>query len=258
MSKKYDKKVICFLDILGFTNIVYNKSKEEVETIFNDVSSFAKLILQDTNLQDSDIQITNFSDSIVISYNLDSENQLVFIIQYLQDMLIHFIKIGILIRGAITRGELFHLNNTVFGSGLIEAYALESKVAIYPRIIIRRDVLWFEKFSPEFEQISQESLIKNLQLDLDGWHYIDFLNIINNFSSLDEYLSYISKILDLITKYSIENIEVKLKYGWLNKKINDILKNLIQQNLYEQELSKLNELQQKCRNNTMSLNSIKY
>jgi hypothetical protein len=44
MSKKYDKKVICFLDILGFTNIVHNKSKEELETIFNDVSSFAKLL----------------------------------------------------------------------------------------------------------------------------------------------------------------------------------------------------------------------
>jgi hypothetical protein len=44
---------------------------------------------------------------------------------------------GILIRGAITIGELIHTNaGIVFGQALIDAYELEKHNAVYPRIIL--------------------------------------------------------------------------------------------------------------------------
>jgi hypothetical protein len=47
---------------------------------------------------------------------------------------------GYFVRGAVVRGLLYHDNNMVFGEALTEAYRLESQVAIYPRIMLLRQI----------------------------------------------------------------------------------------------------------------------
>jgi hypothetical protein len=47
---------------------------------------------------------------------------------------------GLLIRGAITIGDIVHDDSIVFGPALNRAYELESQQAIYPRIILDPDV----------------------------------------------------------------------------------------------------------------------
>src|ERR1700756_3728702 len=49
--------------------------------------------------------------------------------------------LGFLIRGGIALGGLYHSSDIVFGEALIDAYRLESKVAVYPRILISPTVL---------------------------------------------------------------------------------------------------------------------
>ena len=44
MSNKYDIRVVCFFDVLGFKNIIEKKSKVEVEKLFTDIKYFATLI----------------------------------------------------------------------------------------------------------------------------------------------------------------------------------------------------------------------
>ena len=51
-----------------------------------------------------------------------------------------------ILRGAITYGKLYHEGN-IFGSGYIEAYRLESKEAITPRIIIDEKVLQYTQLN---------------------------------------------------------------------------------------------------------------
>lgn len=48
------------------------------------------------------------------------------------------LSMGLLIRGGATVGPLHHSKNVVLGDALIEAYELESSVAIYPRIAVSR------------------------------------------------------------------------------------------------------------------------
>jgi len=43
---------------------------------------------------------------------------------------------GVLTRGGITKGLLYHSSNIAFGPALIEAYRLESEVAVYPRVVL--------------------------------------------------------------------------------------------------------------------------
>lgn len=47
---------------------------------------------------------------------------------------------GFFIRGAVTIGEVYHDDRSVFGPALVWAYELESKVAQNPRIIIDPDI----------------------------------------------------------------------------------------------------------------------
>ena len=51
---------------------------------------------------------------------------------------------GFLFRGGVTVGDLVHEDEAVFGPGLNRAYYLESKIAMYPRIVL--DPLYMEEF----------------------------------------------------------------------------------------------------------------
>jgi len=50
------------------------------------------------------------------------------------------LAMGILSRGGVGHGLLHHENGIVFGHALIQAYELESKQAIYPRILVPQDI----------------------------------------------------------------------------------------------------------------------
>ena len=43
---------------------------------------------------------------------------------------------GLLLRGGIAVGKPYQDNEVVYGPGLVKAYALESKYAVYPRVIM--------------------------------------------------------------------------------------------------------------------------
>jgi hypothetical protein len=45
-----------------------------------------------------------------------------------------------LVRGGATVGNLYHSNGIVFGDALIEAYRLESSVAVYPRVVLSQKI----------------------------------------------------------------------------------------------------------------------
>lgn len=48
---------------------------------------------------------------------------------------------GLLLRGAISLGELFHDEDVVFGEALVHAHHLESTEAKYPRIVVSKRIL---------------------------------------------------------------------------------------------------------------------
>jgi len=43
---------------------------------------------------------------------------------------------GVLLRGAISSGRTVHVNDILYGEGMLDAHALETKAAVYPRIIL--------------------------------------------------------------------------------------------------------------------------
>lgn len=121
-------------------------------------------------------EVTTFSDHIVVSYPAVPEEtkevepiwtplvcqDSIRILSWVAE---NALRIGLLIRGGLTFGQLFHENGVVFGKALVDAYELESRTAVYPRIVVSNSVI--EKLGPLDVGDNADSLLK----DVDGiWH----------------------------------------------------------------------------------------
>jgi hypothetical protein len=57
----------------------------------------------------------------------------------IQELAVRLLPSGLLVRGGISKGSLYHENSILFGPAFLEAYRLESTVANVPRIILSRE-----------------------------------------------------------------------------------------------------------------------
>ncbi|OUJ69892.1 hypothetical protein [Hymenobacter crusticola] len=139
----YEKRVVAFIDILGFTNYVKTKSNsatgfaaiydalKELEEYFKSIG-----IHHDASSKEffrDDTQVITVSDCIVISRRIDERGgiyQMLWDCDFATHLLI---KRGFLCRGGIAVGDLYHKDNTIFGPAYLNAYNLE-RTAINPVI----------------------------------------------------------------------------------------------------------------------------
>jgi hypothetical protein len=133
---------------------------------------FAKEV--DVDIPVSDFQLTTFSDNVVVSAPPTADGLaavVLFCFAFSWRLLVQW---GYLCRGAIVKGPLHHRDSMIFGSGLIDAYNIESQVADVPRIIVRRDVV------EDIEELSEnQEFLRNFRPQIrrsdDGPFIINFL-----------------------------------------------------------------------------------
>lgn len=148
----YEERYVVFLDILGFKELV-SKSEANPEilhkltTALNAMNIFRemdellhKLKQSKENSSENLVEISTFSDSVIISTRADTIG-LLLVTSIAQIISCNLFYLGIFSRGAISKGLLIHTDNMVLGSALIKAYELENKAAIYPRVIVDECVL---------------------------------------------------------------------------------------------------------------------
>jgi len=155
---QYKRRIVAFLDILGWSEAILAKKEDEgqatkilgktlaqLKGIATHFNSLNQLMPKDMNWPGNPV-MTQFSDSLVISTDDDQQGK-----EVLQNVLLvltsNLIPFGFLLRGGVTRGDLFHSDGLVFGPALIDAYKLESAVASTPRVILSKDLSaeWGEK-----------------------------------------------------------------------------------------------------------------
>ena len=127
---EYEKRILCYFDILGFSETVYNKTLDahKIEKLFSEIKEII-----DSNRQDH-IAISHFSDSFVISikHRTTAPTQLRFVI----DVLIKLLEYNLIARGAIVYGEIIHTVENIFGPALVKAACIEKNKSKYPRILL--------------------------------------------------------------------------------------------------------------------------
>lgn len=145
----YKRHVIAFIDILGFKRAIKDKTVD-TQSIRNILKSFkssesSQYVLRDGESTTITPNVVAFSDNIAItvcpSDDKVTETQALFaVLNHIHQAISCSIKNGLLVRGAITVGELYFENGMIFGPALIEAAELE-KAAKYPRVIFSDESL---------------------------------------------------------------------------------------------------------------------
>ncbi|MCA2998054.1 MAG: hypothetical protein ING75_05560 [Rhodocyclaceae bacterium] len=129
-----------FLDVLGFSErIRASEAKGEANKTLQEFHAiFSKRLKKLKEEHDESLQyFKSFSDNILLAhpqFSQDMESEFGFILdsicQYQLDMSIR----GYFIRGGLAVGALFMDENSVYGQALLDAYRLETQVAVNPRL----------------------------------------------------------------------------------------------------------------------------
>lgn len=227
-SLKYEQKIVAFLDVLGWREIVKLSTSSQNDiikmlgktlAIFKSTENFynsLKGMLPNNHGWPGNPVVTQFSDSIVISVSDDQHGQSA-LINALYLLTSNLIQYGFLIRGAIVRGGIYHNDGIIFGQGLIDAYELEKK-SCFPRIILSEELAneWSGR-----EQLDGSLPWRN---GSDGYSFFNFIPPFmgSPFFKTDESSELWCVRLNEIRKLILYNAEDKIlkdevfaKYQWL-------------------------------------------
>lgn len=230
----YENRIVLFLDILGFQKIIYNtviKGEDKNDRIEKLYKSLLLIKEEVSRNKGTSKVVTQFSDSIVVSFKEDDSREFITFFRGILFLLIKLIRQDIVCRGAISYGKLIHNNEIVFGPALNEAYLTESEAALYPRVILDKsivdtlrnnykaqtlDIIDRLRFDPEVRS--------TLNVDTDDKLYIDYFTgalMLLHDASIIDYFTDLRKFI--ISGQRFVSPSIKIKYGWMKNKFNRFL-----------------------------------
>jgi len=237
---KYEKRVVAFVDILGFANILNKtqtktkagKPKDNEPYIQKLYSAFLRIAdLMGVEEQPDDAaqsrMVTQFSDSIVISFKVEeSADEFRYLLEELLFLHIDLLRQGILIRGGISYGQLVHTEKVLFGPAMVHAYRVESLAANSPRIILPKSLT--DLTAEQSEMIKKQTLKLEdlLTLDEDDFYYLDYFDKCQKpelglFVNDEEYITHLENMKQIIfAGLKTTDPGIYSKYGWMKTKWN--------------------------------------
>ncbi|MBT1443080.1 hypothetical protein KJI95_00870 [Shewanella sp. JM162201] len=162
---EYEEKLVAFVDILGFSSLIGKIEEDEklhkvLHWALTHINSY-KRTSEMENTAHSDLEVSVFSDCIVVTSDMNNFHALVWAVGWLQAQLLGG---GILTRGGISIGKVHHSDGILYGSGMLNAYRIENSAAVYPRIVL--DPIFSVRLPEKYKSVF-------LSLDFDGLYYID-------------------------------------------------------------------------------------
>ena len=195
--------IVAFIDLLGFSSmVVQDCATPNGEQKF--IESLYECYVETKNLKEDhpDLQLVQFSDSVVFALPY-SINNYISLLRIIADYQYNLLSKGILCRGGISYGKHFSTEDFLFSHGMIEAYRLESQVAVTPRVVISKELL--DLVNPS---IDKNSVDLPITLENDGLFFINYIVGRNS----QEVWSYVAKTIpsELSESPSIRNKQVWL------------------------------------------------
>ncbi|MFC2118154.1 hypothetical protein ACFLSY_05895 [Bacteroidota bacterium] len=251
---KYENRLVAFIDILGFKDIVKQSEKDPTKikllySVLNylknwEVSENWNLRLveieedaQKKGVENFDItgktNSTSFSDSIVVSVKVDNNanemaSTLITNLAYIGAILL---EKEILFRGGLTIGKIIHNENgTVFGQGLIDAYKLERNNAKYPRIILSDKLLKELNYPLDTKRnrYPYHQYVDRFEDGCVGFHQMIYYQVMESWTEMtvEKLTTSLEKVRKVIINgldSSFEKPEVFEKYKWLKDQYNKLI-----------------------------------
>lgn len=137
---KTSRHCVAYLDFLGGTGIILHDDQNKHLNIINMIFEDAK---QESQIFSQGAFVKIFSDNILLALPTDNDNReqnIKSIVNLISNFVHQAADNGYLIRGALTEGDFFHNDIIVYGKALVEAVEMEEKYAIYPRVIVKKEI----------------------------------------------------------------------------------------------------------------------
>ena len=146
--------------------------------LFEQIRRILKGIREAPELQPSnpiygaDFRVQMISDAVCVSAKCSASGLGTLCIS-LTELSLKLLHQGYFTRGAVAKGLLYHDDQIAFGDALIRAYNIEQTVALYPRIVLTREVVSDIR---EFQKLPFTSSFENLlRQSADGAYHLDIL-----------------------------------------------------------------------------------
>jgi len=131
-----------FLDVLCFSERLRTSYQDgSADTLLEDFHQIlAKSIAQiKEDTDESMLYFKSFTDNVVLAhpqFSDEMESEFGFILWAINEYQFQMALKGFFIRGGLALDQLFMDENSVYGEALLKAYALESKVAVNPVVVL--------------------------------------------------------------------------------------------------------------------------
>lgn len=226
----YSQSIISYLDVLGFRDLINCKTPGQISRIVR--------LLKERTKQDKEVSRAHgmkffaFSDTI-IRINPTAAPQhpkfkaghLFLEILDLVHAQCDLILQKIVVRGAVSIGDIVKSWGVLYGPGIVRAYELEQE-ASFPRIIIDPQAFRLLRTNPawwlhDYEE-ERSGIMSLLRKDKDGHLFIDYLRSVESEMDFPEkdYPQFIRSHADLIAEGLVRhrlNRKVIQKFKWMQK-----------------------------------------
>jgi hypothetical protein len=250
---KYEQRVVAFIDILGFKSLLNetvdgkgNDQEEKIDTVISAYEAIRdiwnldeKSELYDTKSIDTK-KVSIFSDCIVVSFKVEQKSEVFFTLLEIKWLIMRLLSRGILCRGGVSLGKFIHTDNYLFGPALVEAYTLESKAAMYPRVILDTNVIDAGAENRKSGHSSSDEIgyvYSLLEQDSDGMYYIDYFSKAQEELDDPEYgfAEYVANLGSIIRKGLMASshhtkVDLRVKYSWMRERYNRMVNQIIENN----------------------------
>lgn len=217
-----------YVDVLGFSEKIKQNDLIYFNKYLQILNDELKHIEQTHDLSGKgglkSFELKIFTDNFVFGhpwFDQFGESELGNIFEVLSHIQFTFAKSDIFIRGAITMSDLYMDENIVLGPALVDAYTLESKKAVSPRIILSDGVVEVVDKHVRYyaDQMSSPQYHQYL-IDLDGTYFVNYLFILfydatpSNAKLTEELNAHKAPIIQNLIIHK-NNFKLFEKYAWL-------------------------------------------
>ncbi|EMO4162004.1 hypothetical protein [Morganella morganii] len=260
---KYEQRIVVFIDILGFKSLLNdtidkngNDNEEKIDAIISAYEAIRNI--WDLNESNAGLNINSvrtkevsiFSDCLVISFVIEQPGEVFNTLLEIKMLIMILVSKKILCRGAVSMGKFIHTNNYLFGPALVEAYTLESKAAMYPRVILDYTVIeaGLKNKNENHDLAEEKEYVQSLlEQDSDGMFYIDYFFKAQAELNDPEYdfPIYIENLADVIRKGLMgsshhSKADIRVKYSWMRERFNKMV-DIVNSEEYIERLNALGE-----------------
>ena len=188
MQYQLKEYVVAFVDILGSSKKIQTDcegSLNIIHTVYDNALITCEQLYDNEIISPLKPIVKIYSDNIVIAVPTDKNGTygaFYSVVVFCGLIQREFLKHKYLIRGGIAVGDFFVDQTMIWGNAHLNAYYIESNVAIYPRIVIHPDTV------VKLELAVNQSRQKWIKQDTDGLFFIDYMNKLA-FANQSDYLS---------------------------------------------------------------------